>query len=314
MDKSRAADAKGSTTWGHKGAAIRKVTTMENSKIQWTDHTFNPWIGCAKVHAGCTHCYAEELMATRYGRVEWGKDGTRARTKTWGDPIRWDRAAAAAGVRAKVFCASLADVFELRAELAPWRADLFRLIDRTPNLDWLLLTKRPENVASMWHSLTYVDESGNEWGESKPTAVRFKRENVWLGTSPCNQETADKAIPSLLESRDLAKVLFLSAEPLIGPVDLSAYLPSFRDPQRSFVDWVIVGGESGHGARPCAKEWVRSLVNQCEAAGVACFVKQLGLQPTIGGIGCDLGSKKGDDPAKWPADLRVREFPPLAMV
>jgi protein gp37 len=101
--------------------------------------------------------------ANRYGRVEWGKDGTRSRTKTWGDPIRWNKLAKDAGERQRVFCASLADVFEERVELRPWRADLFRLIDRTPHLDWLLLTKRPENVASMWHTRTFVDDNAVDW-------------------------------------------------------------------------------------------------------------------------------------------------------
>lgn len=287
---------------------------MENSKIQWTNHTFNPWIGCSKVHAGCTHCYAEELMANRYGRVEWGKDGTRSKTKTWRDPIRWNQLAKQTGERHRVFCASLADVFEDRAELRPWRADLFKLIDRTPHLDWLMLTKRPENVASMWHTQVYVDFDGEEWGKCVPTLKRFKRNNVWLGTSPCNQETAEKSIPHLMKCRDLANCLFLSAEPLIGPIDISAWLPTLAAPMRPAVDWVIVGGESGHGARPCHKEWIRSILYQCHSAGVPCFVKQLGMQPMLGNLACDFASKKGDDPMEWPDDLRVREFPPLLAV
>src|SRR5262245_49606753 len=120
---------------------------MENSKIQWTDHTFNVWRGCEKVSPGCAHCYAE-TMSRRNPAVlgEWGKHGTRviASEAMWREPLKWDRQARAAGVRKRVFCASLADVFEDRPELVAPRERLFRLIEDTPNLDWQLLTKRPE--------------------------------------------------------------------------------------------------------------------------------------------------------------------------
>lgn len=119
----------------------------ENSKIEWTDHTFNPFLGCTKVSPGCDHCYAENLMDTRLHKVVWGQHGKRVRTSaaTWREPIRWNARHAeffaAHGRRQRVFCASLADVFDNAVDPA-WRGDLFRLIADTPNLDWLLLTKR----------------------------------------------------------------------------------------------------------------------------------------------------------------------------
>lgn len=172
------------------------------SKISWTHSTFNPWIGCTKVSAGCAHCYAEATMDTRWGRVKWGDNGTRSKTseKYWRDPIRWNADAIAARERRRVFCASLADVFEDRDELIPWRSELMDLIIATPQLDWLLLTKRPENIDRMVGGWT-------------------NRHNVWLGTSVENQETANERIPKLMQCG--AAVLFLSCEPLLGPIDLT---------------------------------------------------------------------------------------------
>ena len=117
----------------------------ENSKIEWTDHTFNPWIGCTKVSDGCKNCYAESLMDKRWGKVKWGPQGQRQRTsdENWKKPFAWDRQAAKQGIRYRVFCASLADVFEDNDQVSDWRLDLFDMIKVTPNLDWLLLTKRP---------------------------------------------------------------------------------------------------------------------------------------------------------------------------
>ena len=251
----------------------------ENSKIEWTHHSFNPWIGCSKVSAGCANCYAEELMAIRYKRVQWGEQGTRKRTsdRNWREPLKWNREAEQAGERRRVFCASLADVFEGRRELIPWRVELFQLIAVTPWLDWLLLTKRPEYFVRFlpWY------------GEGEPPG------NVWLGTSVENQQTADQRIPHLLDAP--AVLRFLSCEPLLGPVTLSR---STEWIVPCGIDWVIVGGESGHRARPCDLQWIRSILNQCESASVPCFVKQLGG-----------GTDKRGDWDKWPADLRVREFP-----
>jgi protein gp37 len=269
----------------------------EYTKIQWADHTFNGWIGCQKVHEGCKNCYAEAMMDLRYGRVRWGGSsagGTRVRTKTWKDPLRWDREAARTGTRPKVFCMSLADVFEDHPSLSPWRSDLFRLIDRCRNLTWLLLTKRPENVRRMW--------------EGPP------REHVWLGTSVSDQPTLETWGPRLLSCGGLAARLFLSVEPQLGPVRLAGIMPP--------VSWVIVGGESAQGGSPAREfriEWARSIVEQCRDAAVACFVKQLGsnADETVWSdsdrdfrrIPLETADRHGGDWSEWPADLRVRECP-----
>lgn len=244
---------------------------MENSKIEWTTHTFNPWIGCTKVSPGCQHCYAESLMGIRYGRVKWGPQGTRMRTSdaNWRKPLIWNRNAREAGRRDRVFCASLADAFEDRPGLEEWRVSLLYMILSTPHLDWLLLTKRPENVLGMvpGHWKTQV---AGEWPG-----------NLWIGASVENQEMADKRISQLLGIP--APVRFLSCEPLIGPVDLTWYMaPQFAadDPRhypwRNGVEWVIAGGESGPHARPMHPDWARSLRDQCQAAGVPFFFKQWG--------------------------------------
>lgn len=243
----------------------------KNSAIEWTDHTFNPWIGCTKVSAGCANCYAEAMMDKRLGRVQWGVNGTRERTSAanWRQPIKWDREAAEAGARRRVFCASLADVFEDRPELVAWRADLFALIVTTPHLDWLLLTKRPENVIDM------------ALGQAPNAKIP---DNVWLGVSVENQEQADRRIPLLLLIP--ARVRFLSMEPMLGPVDLveaGALWTSVQDnsivkttPAWRLINWVIVGGESGHNARPMHPDWSRSIRDQCQAAGVPFFFKRWG--------------------------------------
>lgn len=295
----------------------------ENSKIEWTDHTWNPWIGCTKVAAGCQHCYAEELMDHRYGKVKWGPNGTRVITSpsNWAKPLKWNRDAERAGVRARVFCASLADVFEswgkqitthdgrivgvcsrchkfntimhrsewdagepewfcrladggcgeqqhLRAAtMKDVRRELFALIDATPNLDWLLLTKRPENIQRMW-----------ELPALHPGAIGSYRKNVWIGTSVAVQADADANIPELLKCRDLSPVLFLSMEPLLGPVNITRLGDDgrFASPGVDGLDWVIVGGESGHEARPMNPQWARDIRDQCQAAGVPFHFKQNG--------------------------------------
>lgn len=266
----------------------------ENSKIEWTDHTFNPWWGCTKVSQGCKHCYAETFASNRtQWKNLWGPSGERRRTSeaNWRKPLKWDREAAAEGVRRKVFCASMADVFEDRPELYDWRVELFDLIDATPHLDWLLLTKRPENVAPMTHVWRYLKHH------------RAFASNVWIGTSVEDQKTADERIPHLLEIP--ATVRFLSVEPLLGPVDLFPYLiPHFAAddprhfPRRNGVEWVIVGGESGPGARPMKQEWVRSIRDDCHGTGTAFFFKQI----------CDQHGRKLPY-GNVPSDLQRREFP-----
>jgi protein gp37 len=250
--------------------------------------------------------------------------------------------------RQQVFCASLADVFEdwsgpmmfsgkqpvyvgkdfrasrdrvTRATMDDVRKRLFALIDATPNLDWLLVTKRPENIRRMWPT-----EEGYREGRDRGPSIRIPRRNVWLLTSVENQEQADKRIPELLKCRDLVPVLGLSCEPLLGRVDLGCVawplvnarpIDDFSDGFDALrfdggIDWVIVGGESGPNARPCNINWVRSIVCQCDAADVACFVKQLGSVPfevASSLLGAAMKDRKGGDPSEWPGDLQVREFP-----
>jgi protein gp37 len=253
----------------------------ENSKIEWTDHTFNPWIGCTKVSPGCDHCYAEtwDARGLQHRESRRGPHAARMRTSAayWRKPLAWNKAAQDSGKRARVFCASLADVFDNHASISPeWRHDLWELIYRTPNLDWLLLTKRPQNINKYLPDAWLAFSQGKGWP------------NVWLGTTAENQAEADRRIPHLLATP--AAVRFVSAEPLLGPVDLTEIAiprPDLRasliwDASRGWggapakVDWVICGGESGPGARPMHPDWARSLRDQCHAAGVPFFFKQWG--------------------------------------
>ena len=265
----------------------------EWSKIEWTDHTFNPWVGCTKVGPGCDHCYAESWAKRTGSPGLWS--GTRRRTTpaNWRKPLRWNEEAAARGVRLRVFCASLADVFD-NAVLHSWRHDLFALIADTPHLDWLLLTKRIGNVKNMLPMF---------WDHGYP--------NVWLGATVVNQEEADRDIPKLLAVP--ARVRFLSMEPLLGPVNFrwapyahEATGESYRaylDRNGSVnehealrkIDWAIVGGESGHGARTMQEGWAAEIRDQCRQAGVAFFMKQMTRKEPI------------------PAALLVREFPRAAV-
>lgn len=325
-------------------------------------YSFNPWLGCQRVAVGCEKCYAE-AFAKRTGMTKWGPNGTRVKTSEsyWRKPLKWNRDAEAAEVRRRVFSASLADVFEdwtgdihdhrgqrlwtprhgsgfiaetpqgdfagcRPATLDDVRADLFKLIDATPNLDWLLLTKRPENIRSMWPHFVRCRKCGVDSshrlmkycgdGSDKDNEHRWEsapRPNVWLGTSIANQDDADRNIPLLLACRDLAPVLFVSAEPLIGPVDLchvqhdgtveidalngthGVHRP--HGGKSASLDWCIVGCESGHKRRPMQTEWAESLARQCADAEVAFFMKQL-----------EVNGKVTGDMELFPEQLRVREF------
>ena len=247
-----------------------------NTKIEWADHTLNPWIGCTKVGPGCDHCYAKADFDDRKHRVTWGAGQARSRTKTWGDPARWNKQHEAFfaehGRRQRVFCASLADVFDNEVPQA-WRDDLFRLISETPNLDWLLLTKRIGNAIDMIGD-ALLQEPRLKAGECR--AASWPWPNVWLGATICNQEEADRDIPKLLAVP--AAKRFLSIEPLLGPVKLTfesradGMLVDLMPP----LDWIIVGGESGPNARPMHPDWVRSLRDQCQVAGVPFLFKQWG--------------------------------------
>lgn len=227
----------------------------KNSTIEWTHHTFNPWWGCVKVSAGCKHCYAE-TWSRRVGLDIWGARGERRffSDSHWREPVRWNAEAVAAGVRRRVFCASMADVFEARSDLDLVRERLWTLIETTPALDWLLLTKRPEQIAEK-----------APWGNRWPP-------NVWLGTTAENQLWANRRIPILLEHP--AVVRFVSCEPLVGHLDLTRWMSSKGS--EHCINWVIAGGESGSKARPMNPEWVRSLRDQCQRAKVAFHFKQWG--------------------------------------
>jgi protein gp37 len=288
----------------------------ELTKIGWCDHTFNPWWGCVRVSPGCERCYAE-TFSKRVGLQVWGAEAERRffGDKHWNEPRKWNAAAAKAGKRARVFCASMADVFEyarspVGLRMIQERVRLFELIEATPWLDWLLLTKRPENVNAM------VPE-------------RWLREgfppNVWIGTTAEDQKRYDARVLEL--ARIPARVRFLSVEPMLEPIELHLVgtLPkevaggAYR-PVSSAIDWIICGGESGPKARPFRDEWARALLAECREHDVPFFMKQMGSKPE--GRVCDaeasnygafvpyrLKHPKGEDMAEWPSDLRVQEWP-----
>ncbi len=251
----------------------------ETSKIEWTDATFNPWVGCTKVSPACDNCYAEN-WARRTGSPElWTGSRRRTSASNWRQPIKW-HAAVPDGQRKRVFCASLADVFDNQVP-AEWRADLFDMIRATPRLDWLLLTKRIGNVKAMLPP---------DWGNSV-----YGYNNVWLGISVINQDEADRDIPKLLSVP--ARVRFLSCEPLLGPIEFP--LPCRGSVFWSGLHWVIVGGESGSHARYLNPDWAQSLVDQCVRADTPVFFKQ--------------GSRANWDDFKnfdsFPETLQIRQWP-----
>lgn len=330
---------------------------MGKTSIEWTDYTFNPWIGCQRVSPGCEHCYAEALVKRAPalvlghgyhigtpGRLPiWGPLAPRRITSDayWEQPKRWNRLAEKAGGRKRVFCASMADVFEAKLvggeRLDEFRTRLWDLIEQTPFLDWMLLTKRPRNILHMVPA---------KWISDPPSEVlRTDRwpTNVWVGCTVEDQHRADDRLPHLLQVP--APVRFVSYEPALEAVDfapwLSVHNPSCfwcygrgempgtgeRCPSISGIDWLIVGGESGPGARPFDLAWARSAVAQCRDAGVPVFVKQMGSRPYDGVETCSvkygpnqidvedrprwlkLADPKGGDMEEWPEDLRIREFP-----
>ena len=268
----------------------------DKTEISWTDHTFNPWLGCTRVSEGCRHCYAEAL-STRYRWVKWGSGQTRKRTSAanWRKPLAWNRAALKAGIRRRVFCASLADVFDLEAP-AGARTDLWNLIRECPALDWQLLTKRPENIAQCLP---------DDWGEGWP--------HVWLGTTTENQASYDLRWPIL--SAVPAAIHFISYEPAIGPLDLFGF--------NSWPQWVIWGGESGPKARPMVPSWARSITHQCHFFGIAVFGKQWGSYASnpivVEGLGTTQEAERLDPPSNGKGgallDGRLlRMFPEFAAV
>lgn len=328
----------------------------EQTGIEWTDHTFNPWWGCEKVSPGCAHCYAEGVSNRYEGPGLWGA-GHRFRffgDKRWAEPFRWNRKAEREGVRRRVFCASMADVFEERDELESWRSMLWATIEQTPWLDWQILTKRPE-FARKWLASTY---------DRDPVPYP----NVWMGVSIENARHTWRA--DVLREIPAA-VRFLSCEPLLGSLFQapkrgrtfepdenrlcrncgreygshagtscfsagSTGLPAPRVHTKfaldlTGIDWVIVGGESGPGARPMQIDWAREILEAvderriCHGHDVALFVKQLGSRPIVtydvDGHMCSaplfgVRDRKGGNWDEWckAADLRIREFPATAAV
>jgi protein gp37 len=296
----------------------------EHSSIEWTHSTWNPWHGCRKVSAGCRECYMFR------DKKRYGQDPTvvvRSTTK-FQDPLKWapeylQAEAKRRGIEWKpgdpwyVFTCSWSDWFIEEADV--WRAEAWEIIKATPHLTYQILTKRPERIAKCLPA---------DWGAGYP--------NVWLGVSVEDQKTANVRVPHLLQIP--ARIHFVSAEPLLEAVDLTQIIDADlaqlnaltgfwraegkNEPARNRygrLDLVIVGGESGPKARPLDVEWVRSIVKQCHAAGVAVFVKQMGqhwateerrrYRPTIGQAASLRRDPKGSDPLEWPEDLRVREWP-----
>lgn len=270
----------------------------EKTGISWTDSTFNPWIGCTPVSRGCDGCYAAVSTPARTMKIAWGAGQPRHRTSdgNWRQPKLWQKHheafMLAHGRRRRVFCASLADVFD--NEVPPqWRRDLFELIRATPDLDWLLLTKRIGNAKGMIaEALANMDI-----GYSVPFAA-WPWPNVWLGATIVNQPEYDRDIGKLL--RTGAAVHFLSVEPMLGAIDMrmgGASMPDYAEHQPlAKLGWVICGGESGPQARPMHPGWARGLRDQCAAAGVPFLFKQWGGRTATAG-GCELD---GLEVKAWP--------------
>jgi protein gp37 len=349
---------------------------VAETTIEWADYTFNPWVGCQRVSPGCEHCYAEAYDKRVGGapklqradpskpQLRWGANAERVRTSLalWKQPLRWNREAAAAGQRRRVFCASLADVFDMHESIdATWRLELFSVIRQTPHLDWLLLTKRPENFWAALKAATAVSARHNGYMASpegfEETRLWLHRwldghppENVWGGTTVEDQRRVDERTPVLFAIP--LWVRFLSVEPLLGGVRLLLEWHSRTGDvlNTERIDWVIVGGESGGKARRFNVAWARSVLRQCRKAGVPAFMKQMGanvidrndagfngdegeergwcsaeeygghirVEENIDGYRDDyqgapvrvhLQDRAGGDPAEWPRDLRVRQFP-----
>lgn len=278
----------------------------ENTPIEWAKDTFNPWSGCTAVSAACDHCFAE-AWSKRYKKTfgQWGPHAPRKRTSeaNWKKPLAWNRKAEREGRRTTVFCASMADVFDNHKSIEQsWRDDLWALIRATPNLDWMLLTKRPQNMARFLPA---------DWGSGYP--------NVGLGTTVENQDELARRGSILVDTP--AAWRFFSCEPLLSPLyglpeylgvwwncTLDKWIKSKKHSPK--IDWVIVGGESGPGARPMHVEWARSIRDQCEAAGVPFFFKQWGewdWVETSEGVGARKIGKKaagrlldGVEHSAWP--------------
>lgn len=296
----------------------------DHSKIEWTDSTWNPVTGCTRVSEGCRNCYIERTPAFRIAgrKFAHGTTGVQLHPDRLDQPLKWK-------APRRIFVNSLSDLFH---EDVPdeFVFSVFRTMARCQHHIFQVLTKRPERMRIFSRRIRYIDPgfNGHNFGTcsywpNNPDEFPIETRplpNVWLGVSIEDQPTADERIPLLLQTP--AAVKFLSCEPLLGPIDLAMALEPFHshDPMLNRnvapVQWAIVGGESGPGARPCDVAWIRSIKDQCKAADVPVFIKQLGAKPyqspeDDGGTGYELSMKdrKGGDWNEWPEDLRVREFP-----
>lgn len=287
----------------------------DTTGIAWTHSTLNPIIGCQRVSPGCERCYAEvQDSRKRWGGItHWGPKAPRHRTSqsTWNNALKWNRTAAALKKRHFVFCASLSDVFEDHPAWADARPDLFALIRATPALTWQLLTKRPENIRRLWPTgipAGYTTNGPVRQLVDCPPPSSSAWPNIWLGTTVEDQRRAEERLPVLVGID--AAVRWVSAEPLLGAVDLSRWLGP------AGITWTIAGGESDEGsserARPFDLEWARQLRSQCEAGGASFFMKQKGSNVVDCGrpVRC---AGKGDDPSMFPPELRRQEFPMEAL-
>lgn len=300
---------------------------MKKTGIQWTDSTWNPVRGCSIVSPGCSNCYAmkqahrfsgegkpyEGLTKMTKGGPVWTGDVALVEERL-DDPEHWRKPR-------RVFVNSMSDLFHegvpddyirrVFAVMAMARSHVFQILTKRPERMCRLLQKGPDNIFGPHTARAMNDPDNSRW--------RWPLPNVWLGVTAEDQTRFDERIAHLADTP--AAVHFLSCEPLLGPLDMmgpqkGGWLPEAPpDPRgcRSFIDWVIVGGESGPRARPCRVEWIRDVVRQCREAGVAVFVKQLGSHPVFGdeeeGAEVYVTDRKGGDPIEWPPDLRVREYP-----
>lgn len=288
---------------------------MGETSIEWTDATWNPVRGCSRVSAGCENCYAERVAArfsgpglAYEGLARIGKNGARWTgdvrlvREHLEDPLRWRRSR-------RIFVNSMSDLFHERIR-DDEIATVFSVMESCQQHTFQILTKRPARmqrwVKEWQRKIDYMADHPAPAG-----GLYMQRySHVWLGVSIEDQATADERIPLLWDTH--ASLRFVSYEPALGPVDIAPWLLN------GSVDWVIVGGESGHGARPCAVEWLESMVEQCRAAKVPVFVKQLGAN-VVSTFRVDetgawawragLKSRKGGDMDEWPPALQVREFP-----
>jgi protein gp37 len=293
----------------------------DHSAIQWTDATWNPTTGCTKVSPGCAHCYIERTPAFRIAGRKFvnGATDLQLHANRIEQPLHWKKPR-------RVFVNSLSDLFHPDVP-ETFIDSVFAVMALAPQHTFQVLTKRPQRMRAYVNAIVDDRKRFTAWaanasraripqsiGRAGEAPPRWPLPNVWLGVSVENQRFADERIPLLLQTP--AAVRFISAEPLLGPVDL---YPQWMPPAGYTscfprLDWVIAGGESGPGARDCDLEWLRSLHRECAQAGVAFFLKQLGRQPRVGaGVYLNLRDKHGGDITEWPADVPcVREFPQQA--